>query len=286
MKNAKKNFVLSSFLILLCSFHFSAFAKIESILGDIPLDQNPNLSFKIPETSNPEIVISRPQYIISYNKLRRSPNWVAWKLEADQIGSSGRSNKFTMDQDLESYLSQSGDNLHAVTDVEYKGSCYDRGHQVPSADRTDSQENNRTTFYMSNMIPQTPYLNRVIWEHLEQYSRDLVQKQGKKLYIIAGPIYDIDYGSIGPSKDIPVPSKDFKIIFVLNADQGLADINQNTQTISVIMPNTLQDGSSPLDNAKDLCKPLNAAAADRSDWEQYKTSVDEIESISGYKFFH
>lgn len=285
MKSTKNKLFFSFFLLISLSFHNLALAKIEAVIGSAPLEGNPNLAMNPPLNEASEIIISREQYVISYNKLRRSPNWVAWKLEVGQIGNSGRSNDFSQDADLENFLSQSPGNLHAVDQTEYKGSCFDRGHQIPSADRTDSSENNQTTFFMSNMIPQTPYLNRVIWEHLEQYTRDLVQKQGKKAYVIAGPIYDQDFGLIGPKKDIPVPSKDFKVIIILDANQTPNDIDANTQIISVVMPNILQDGSNPETNMAQLCKPLAPGTLDKNDWVKYKTTLSEIEKLSGLKIF-
>lgn len=283
MKNLSKKVFLSG--IFLFSFTLSnlASARIETVLG-LPLDQNSNLAMKAPETYASEIILSRDQYVISYNKDRRAPNWVAWKLEVDQMGRSGRSNNFMMDSELENYLSQTSANKHAVDPTEYRGSCFDRGHQVPSADRTDSSVNNQATFLMSNMIPQTAYLNRVIWEHLEAYSRDLVLRQGKKLYIFAGPIYDQDLGSIGPQSDIPVPSKDFKVIFILNSNQTMNDINADTPKIAVIMPNVLQDGSSPSTNDQGNCETLRTNSTDKKDWMRYITTVGEIERLSGLKF--
>lgn len=283
MKSLKNKFFLSVFLLLSLSLNDLAIAKIEIVLGNAPINGNPNLPQQLPTTETSEIIVSRDQYVISYNKLRRSPNWIAWKLEADQIGSSGRTNNFLQDPDLENYLIQFPSNLHAVDPNEYKGSCFDRGHQVPSADRTDNRENNQTTFLMSNMVPQTPFLNRVIWEHLEQYTRDLVQKMDKKVYIIAGPIYDQNFGFIGPAKNIPVPSKNFKVIIVLNANQSPEDINSTTQIISVIMPNTLQDGRKPMEDLVQLCKALSPGVVDKNDWTKYKTTVAEVEKLSGFK---
>jgi endonuclease G len=282
MAITKNTFFLSVILFSNLLFQNAAFAKIEVVLGDLTLEENPNLALDAPETSDLEIIISRDQYVLSYNKEKRVPNWVAWKLEADQIGDSGRSNNFKIDSELDNYLTQNSFKpLRAVTQAEYKGSCFDRGHVIPSADRTDTIENNKSTFFMSNMTPQTPFLNRVIWAHLEQYTRDLVQKEGKKAYIIAGPIYDEDFGAIGPDHDIQVPSKEFKVIFVLDADQGPEDINEKTEVISVIMPNTLQDGSNPMENKEELCKPLSGASQGKNDWVQYKTSIEEVENLSG-----
>ena len=280
MSSAFKNFSVLSLLTL--AFVLPAQAKIETVLG-IPLKQNPNLSKVVPSSSSSEIMISREQYVISYNRENRSPNWVAWKLELDQMGTSGRTNNFATDPDLASYLSRSN-GAPPVDPSEYKGSCLDRGHQIPSADRTDTKQNNEATFVMSNMIPQTPYLNRVVWEHLENYTRDLVRKQNKKVYVIAGPVYDEDFGAIGPRHDIPVPSKDFKIIFILDADRSFAEINSSTPYIAVMMPNTLEDGTPPLQNINMLCGKFETHGSPNiDDWQDYKTTIPAIERASGLK---
>lgn len=282
-----KNCIVSLLLFTALSSLNLASAKIEVVLGNLTLEENPNLPFKAPQTIESEIILSREQYIVSYNKFKRTPNWVAWKLEAENFGSSGRTNEFNIDSDLETYFRVNAKNFSAVTHTEYKGSCFDRGHQTPSADRTDTKENNSVTFLMSNMTPQTPYLNRIIWAHLEQYTRDLVQKQGKKAYVIAGPVYDQNFGSIGPKKDILVPSKHFKIIYILEAHEEPGDINANTETITVLMPNTLEDGSKPMDNTAALCKPLKPLVpgkSDKNDWMKYKTTLANIEKLTGITF--
>lgn len=279
-----KNCIVSLFLFTAFSSLNLATAKVEVVLGNLTLEENPNLPFKAPQTIESEIILSREQYIVSYNKFKRTPNWVAWKLEADNLGSSGRSNDFNIDSDLENYFRVNSKNFSAVAHTEYKGSCFDRGHQTPSADRTDTKENNSATFLMSNMTPQTPYLNRIIWAHLEQYTRDLVQKQGKKAYIIAGPVYDQNFGSIGPKKDIHVPSKQFKIIYLLDAHEEPGDINTNTEVITVLMPNTLEDGTKPLEDTTALCKPLVPGKSDKNDWMKYKTTIANVEKITGLIF--
>ena len=268
-------------LILCLQFSHSANAKVETVIGGVPLSVNLNLTKAIPSSASNEIIISRDQYVISYNKTRRAPNWVAWRLTANQIGNSGRTNNFLQDPDLENYLVQSGSGK-AVDPSEYTGSCFDRGHQIPSDDRTDNVTDNDATFLMSNMIPQTPFLNRIAWEHLEQYTRNLVQQSGKQVFVIAGPIYDTDFGAIGPQRDIPVPSKDFKIIIVLDANQKPSDINQSTTVIAVVMPNTLQGGKKPVPYTKN-CGGAGATAlvgGSVDDWQQYKTTVADIEKLS------
>lgn len=137
---------------------------------------------------------------------------------------------------------------------------------------------------MSNMIPQTAYTNRVVWEHLEQHSRDLVQKQGKKLFIVAGPIFDKPMGFIGPERDIQIPSKNFKLIYVLEAGQIPSDLDVRSPAIAVVMPNMLQNGSTDLSDKKELCKPVSTSNPDRRDWEKYRTTLSEVERLSGLKF--
>ena len=277
-----------------------AIAFDEVVIGSVPVDQNKNISFFPQPTSQPlvadialkgnEILISRDQYFISYNQKCHLLNWVEWKIDGNDLGDVKRTNTFAMDQELDDYLSQHS--THAVTLEDYKGSCFDRGHQVPSADRTNSIEDNRMTFTLSNMLPQTAYLNRVIWRNLETFARNLVKNYDKKVYLIAGPIFDEDFGKMGLHKDIPIPSKNFKILIILNKDQSLSDINSNTEIISVIMPNRLKSGKKPLDDLNELC---NKAAADpgttnmestpiNNDWHQYIAPLSEIERLSGFKF--
>lgn len=277
------NFLKSITLIFVVINVNAAWARVEAVIGSVPLKQNDNISI-MPTMRNSEIIISREQYVISYSKTHRAPNWVSWKIDADQLGSVTRTNKFKEDHDLDNYLSSHGGG-HAVLPSDYKDSCFDRGHQIPSGDRTDTEANNEMTFEMSNMIPQTPYLNRVIWEHLESYTRTLVTDQGKKIYVIAGPIYDEDFGSIGPNQDIPVPSKDFKIIFILNSNQDASDIDRSTPHIAVIMPNLLKNGQKPIANTPNCGGSMKeASGGGHDDWRQYQTTIKDIEEQAGINF--
>ena len=287
--------------ILICLFSLSASA-IPPVIGNVPIASNVNIPQHIPGNPNhlPEVLISRQDYLLSFNQHTRLLNWAAWKLEPSDIGHIGRSNNFQPDLDLQNYLALFHQN--AVTPDDYLNSCFDRGHQVPSADRDTNVDLNVQTFIMSNMIPQTAYLNRVRWEHLEEYSRNLVTNESKKLYTIAGPIYDENFGMIGPHLDIPVPSKNFKVIIVLEKNQTLADINRNTRIIAVIMPNRLSNGKKPLDDKTALCdeaghvgNPNQSPSGTTGprqwvpltpeqlvDWTPYQVPLSEVERLSGF----
>src|SRR5262249_44504085 len=122
--------------------------------------------------------IERPQYVLSYSDKRKSPNWVCWHLTARDVGRVARG-MFDVDPDLP-------DGFQKVTPMTYTGSGFDRGHLCPSRDRSDTEANNDATFYMTNVIPQSPNCNQKGWERLETYCRELAEK-GKELYIVAGP---------------------------------------------------------------------------------------------------
>lgn len=280
MATIRNKLATTILLTVYFSFQPNSWAVVEGVIGDVPLQNNLNIASQLPITKASEIIISRKQFVISYNKINRAPNWASWELDPSRMGNADRSNGFSQDTELEEYLKKQGGEYHAVTSTEYRGTCFDRGHQVPSADRTNTQRDNEATFTMSNMLPQTPFLNRVMWEDLERYTRDLVSVKNKKAYIMAGPIYDQNFGAIGPNHDIPVPSKNFKIIFLLEPNQTAKDINKDTPALAVILPNTLPNGNpAPLNDSSD-CADISSTNAD---WNQYRSTINEVERLTGLK---
>ena len=265
------------------------FSYAQDVLGDWPLENNPNLANSIQNVSHSaEVILSRKQYVLSYNKERRTPNWVAWKLEKNDMGSVPRQKYFSTDSVLDQYLQENGPE-RAVGAYDYKGSCFDRGHQVPSADRDATVEDNKATFLMSNVTPQTAFINREVWANLEQYTRNQVIA-GKIAYVISGPLYDEDFGKIGPAQDIAVPSKSFKVIVFLNPEQSLKDINPETDVIAVEVPNITSKGTKPLEDNETLCsdfqvKSQNVTLTGYTAWKKYQSSLAKIEQLSGFKFF-
>jgi DNA/RNA endonuclease G (NUC1) len=250
------------------------------VLGEHPIRNNPNATLGIPhlKSRQDEILISRSSYVLSFAPARRGVHWAAWHLSAKDLGSVGRSNSYKVDEELDAYLEPLGS--RAVRSSEYKGSCYDRGHQVPSGDRTQSVAMNRETFLMSNMMPQTPFLNQVIWQHLEVYERELA-RQGKDLYIAAGGIFNARKEAIGPEQDIAVPDEYFKII---------ADVTGGRDPellIAVIMPNINSNGFYGADDAAGRCGDEanddleSLAKASGVDWRSYTTSLEKVEHRAG-----
>lgn len=218
-------------------------AKIELVLG--------NPSNAVADKTDPNnYLLSHNGYILSYNRARGAANWVTWHLSRGDIGAVDRTNAFAPDTVLpKDWWIRPGD---------YVGSGYDRGHLCPSKDRSDTEADNRETFLMSNMQPQTPKLNQKTWKYLEDYTRDLTKDN--EAYVYAGC-----YGKKGRIKNkISIPTNCYKIIVVLaDGDGDLKRIGKGTTVIAVDMPN-IESVSSR--------------------WRTYLTTVDEIEKATGYDF--
>jgi endonuclease G len=195
-------------------------------------------------------LMEKPEFVLSYNSTTGTANWVSWQLNSSWVGIVKRQNNFRPDETLPPgwYQVQSND---------YRGTGYDRGHLVPSGDRTNNLDQNSTTFLMTNIIPQAPELNRGIWSDLEKECRDLLQK-GKELYIITGG--EGKRKTIAKGK-VTVPKWNWKVIVIL--DKPNQKITENTQIIAVRMPNF---------------NPL------KKNWRDYRVSVDEIEQNTGLDF--
>ncbi len=203
-------------------------------------------------TNRDNYLMVKPQYALSYNNSKGTPNWVSWELNKSYLGRVDRQNDFRPDETLP------GELVHVTPSI-YTHSGYDKGHVIPSGDRTLSASDNSQTFLMTNMMPQTPDNNRHTWEGLEKYCRKLA-KSGKELYIIAGPL-----GDQGMLKGrVKVPTYTWKIVVVLNTkNAGISSVTESTRVIAINVPN--QQG-------------IN------HDWRAYRVSVKTLEGLTGYHF--
>lgn len=220
------------------------------------ISQNVHLKYGNPSRASNKLnnyLIEKSEYALSYNCQKGIANWASWELDRTWLGTTERSDDFRPETTLPA-------DCYAVTPRDYRRSGYDRGHLVPSGDRTYSRLENSSTFVMSNMIPQSPSNNREVWRELEEYSRSLVA-QGKTLYLVAG-----GHGiakKIGESR-VVVPEYTWKVILILSAPDTKIT-TENASTIAVWIPNSQQ--------------------VRNTDWRDYIVSVDKVEKRTGYNFF-
>jgi endonuclease G, mitochondrial len=198
----------------------------------------------------------KPQYSLSYNRDKRTPNWTAWRLDSTWIGTAPRQDDFRPDPTLPA-------GWYQVTDTDYSGSGYDRGHMRPSGDTTRSIPDNSSTFLMTNMVPQLAANNQGPWEDFETYCRTVVAG-GNEIYIMSGVS-----GSLGlTASGITIPQYTWKVAVVLpNGNNDLQRVNKGTRVIGIWVPNFTGTG-------------LNIADV----WRKYRVSVDSIESRTGLNF--
>ena len=101
-------------------------------------------------------------YIAGYSPATRNPAWVAYKLSGTPAHSTTeRPSRFLDDPRV------SGEAQHD----DYTHSGYDRGHLASNAviGSYFGATAQRETFYMTNIIPQTPKLNRGgVWRQIER----------------------------------------------------------------------------------------------------------------------
>ena len=135
----------------------------------------------------------KPQYVLSYDGARRVPNWVSWELNKTWLGAVSRQNDFRPDDTFPEEIPQA-----QLSD--YAGSGWDRGHLCPSEDRTATVDDNRSTFYLTNMVPQADSANGGPWAQLESYLRHLAAT-GKELSVVAGGMF------AGPTKTTDAAGK-------------------------------------------------------------------------------
>ena len=103
--------------------------------------------------------------------------YILTKERAEATGVRRPSVRFTQDRDggvLQALLLENGYSLPHHRD--YTNSGYDRGHMAPNADFNDTYENALMTFFIANIWPQTPNVNRVEWLRTENKTRSLASE--------------------------------------------------------------------------------------------------------------
>lgn len=216
---------------------------------------NDNLKYGYPGGRG--IVLTKQFYVILFDTTTFVPEWVTYHLTKENLqGNANRKNNFRPDPDLpEGKRSELED---------YKDSGFDRGHMAPAADFKRSEEAMSETFFLSNMAPQRPNLNRITWSHLEDEVRKLADNHGS-IWIFTGPLYldSLDHRSgpkehIGPDS-LAVPTHFFKVILCEHSDG-------QREMFAFVMKNQLVK--------------LTGTSKD------YIVTVRKVEELSGLNFFH
>ncbi|XP_011554748.3 endonuclease G, mitochondrial [Plutella xylostella] len=162
-------------------------------------------------------VRSYDDFVLSYDRRNRVPNWVFEHLTKEHIQKNPSVDRskcdFTPDESIHPFFRS--------LNSDYKGSGFDRGHMAAAGNHRLHQKHCEQTFYLTNMAPQVgDGFNRHAWNNLEKHVRKLT-KVYDNVYCCTGPLYlprkeadgksYVRYQVIG-GNSVAVPTHFYKVV--------------------------------------------------------------------------
>ncbi len=227
-----------------------------------------HLAFGMPVDATPgdDLILGKPQYVVGFSNARGGPAWVSWDLNGSQFGAAPRCDCFSPDLTLPAGATR-------VVDFDYRNGGYDRGHMVQSESRTTTDQENATTFILTNILPQAAENNQGPWSKFENFLNDLVRTGGKEVWVIAGGQYAAVPKTLKNEGKVQIPDYTWKVAVILPAGASPASVHGITdlQVIAIRMPNLVG-----------ATGPASATGIRDLPWQNFETSVDAIEAATGY----
>ncbi len=150
------------------------------------------------------LLLEKPQYVVSYNENRKSVNWSAWKLDRTWLSQNSLQRRlgteFIGDPNLPNPNLPNG--FDKYNGNAFLGLRMDRGHITPDSNRNRSSKDQLSTYFSTNVIAQATDNNRFYvdgandptkasaWYNLEQRLKNEVIGVNQQYYIIAGAFGD------------------------------------------------------------------------------------------------
>lgn len=205
----------------------------------------------------------RRNYTLCYDATKRAAHWVAYPMHSIYLG-SGRVENWAYDPKI----------AEADQPVLFKGyqngTTWNRGHQIPNADRNATSEMQDQTFYFSNMTPQNGTLNQQAWARLESQVRGW--RCSDTLYVVTGAYWA---NTTTTTKDnagnaCPTPTHYFKVL------------------ARTVKGNARTKGDRLGDYTASELMTIGFWVENKSDQGEAKSwvkTVEEIETATGFAFF-
>lgn len=211
-------------------------------------------------------------YTLLYDSELYASYWVAYPLCSDHLGGGREDQWGVFDPKVPSdkqvpfadggYSAQYADNK-----------WYDRGHQIPNADRNGVAEMQTQTYYPTNITPQKGEFNQGVWMRLESAVRTAVH-DSDTVYVVTGAAFR----KMGGSEEIntiqcgwhqnymylKVPNYYWKVLLKVKWN---GDKINNACAVGFWM-----------EHRTDL-------ESGNKTYENYSTTVDQIEAWTGFNFF-
>lgn len=203
-------------------------------------------------------------YSILYDPSRYASLWTAY-VYCDAYHGSGTGDGWTENKQIPA--TRQTDCSKAYPSVD--GVTYDRGHQIPNADRNVNSSLQNQTYYWTNSTPQLATFNQGIWNNLENQVRSLTTATDS-VYVVTGPVYQTVGGnesvrtfknSTNDNKVVPIPNYYYKVLLKVRRSGGTVTA---ASAIGFWFTHEAHSGE---------------------DWKNFAVSVDEIEQKTGFNFF-
>lgn len=191
------------------------------------------------------VQIDKGAFVIGWSPSLRHPVWVAYHVPKEASYKLEPRPHFNKDRLAPSSPPASS----------YSGSSFDRGHMAPNyaiATRFGVQAQ-RQTFLMSNIAPQSPSLNRGVWQEIEHRIADYWSQRYGEIWVIVGCIPSASNEIHGTGIDIPEAF--YQLV--------VAQTGYDVRAFAVIFPQSVPYGEYP---ARGLI------------------TIDELEELAGFDF--
>ena len=194
-------------------------------------------------------------YSVEWDNAKVANRWTCYQLhEGNTLSQTDRNDDFKADPDV----------AVSATLEDYRNSGFSRGHLCPSADRQCSEEQNKQTFFLTNMQPQWQKHNGGLWKNLEDLVRNYATDDGK-----TNAINDTEEDGIYDQKCVGGDGHSHELIVPKFFYMALLHYNKVTDNYHAIAFWTLHE------DANDTNK----------NYGDYAISIDELEKRTGIDFF-
>ena len=149
------------------------------------------------------VTIHHTWYTTCFDNQKHIPYLVQYTLTGDMLSCDSpikRTNRFKTDP-----LDAEASNLNN----DYKGSGYDRGHNMSAEDNKCDATGLKECFYFTNMFPQTHHLNAGVWKTVETMERQYALVEGEIYVYIGSKGIKTTIGSDA----VAVPDSCWKVIY-------------------------------------------------------------------------
>lgn len=212
-------------------------------------------------------------YSVEWDNAKVANRWTCYQLhEGNTLSTTDRNDDFKADPDV----------AVSATLEDYRNSGFSRGHLCPSADRQCTKEQNKQTFFLTNMQPQWQEHNGGLWKNLEDLVRNYATNDSYSdehcdtLYIVKAAtitdkvtINDVEVDGIYENRCIGGDDHTHDLLVPKYFYMALLHYNKATDTYHAIAFWTLHS------NIGDKNK----------NYGDYAISIDELEKRTGIDFF-